>query len=244
MKYSFLVWLLILVFNCDIFAQKVLEYQNVEADTVKKKYGANYRHYVFVYNEFGLLGGTPETKEAEVKSSSFFWALGLRYKLKLNQTFSIVTGIGYNSSRYNMVQDTTPRLPHFTSGTLFSKELLVFRDLKIDGMLRINLEGKKRGNSVGKYIDLGAYLSWMAQMRHIVESDFVGLDPLFQASSQRTVNTGMVYPEDFIYGFQARMGWKNASVFAQYRISDRFQSGFNLPELPRLTIGLSLNAGS
>ena len=52
--------------------------------------------------------------------------------------------------------------------------------------------------------------------------------------------TRLSYVENISYGFMARLGTNRYALTARYRTSDLFVTGYDLPELPRLVLGVEL----
>jgi hypothetical protein len=112
-----------------------------------------------------------------------------------------------------------------------------------DVFLRFNIG--KRKNTVGNYIDLGAYGEWVYGSSWKMINEYAGTvgSPL---EFKRGVFTAenLEFLESINYGLQARIGYGKFVLFGKYRMSDMFTQNFkdNISgtDLPRLIVGLEL----
>ncbi len=213
-------------------AQKVLLSEEPAADTLQPVWGQNRRHYAHVF--MGMYFATPpETKGGSVVYGlSNAFGMGLRYKYKLSKFCAFGTDLYYYKSVFNVLQDSKKLLPN---SILHEKERYIFNSAGLSVFQRINFG--RRGNILGKYLDVGVHgLLNVATRYHVRDkvngpSEFV--DSYFK-------NPG--YIKDFQYGLLLRAGWNNFALEANYRLSDMFSkiNNSSLPETPRLSVGLDL----
>ena len=90
----------------------------------------------------------------------------------------------------------------------------------------------RRGNQLGKYIDLGGYGNIVFDHTHFTKNKKA------DGSTIRSRTTGLNYYQLLNYGLSARVGFNKFVLFGQYRMSNMFYGDKNLPELPRILAGL------
>jgi hypothetical protein len=222
-------FLMILVFIQTVQSQDVVFNENVNSDSVIETHGPNLKHFKHPYIGFGFAAMQSEDKRSNVDlglSSNFVF--GYRYKLKLSNFYAIGYDINYNQSWYRLSQTTDKRTP---DSLLNDKERLTFQNFEIGLYNRFNFG--KRGNIIGKFIDLGAYADWTFQCTHFFQNKIDG-------NIYKTEVTRLKYYEPVNYGVLARIGINRWVVYANYRLSDLFKSAYNYAELPRLTVGFQV----
>lgn len=212
-------------------AQEVLLHEEVTADTIQPTFGPNYRNFLHSFMGYGVVfGGTEGPGTAIRYGNSGDFLFGVRYKYRVTNFFSWGAEAYYRSLFYSMKQDSLKTFPDML---LHDKERLTFHNLSAGLFLRFNLE-KKRGNRVGNFIDLGGYGEWTFRLTHFTRNK------LPDGSTVRANRTGLDYYNALNYGALARLGFNRWIFFASWRFSDLFKSSKNLPELPRLTVGVQV----
>ncbi|NLF44128.1 MAG: hypothetical protein GX587_15660 [Bacteroidales bacterium] len=223
----------LLMFLCIAFvavSQEPELYRNVESDMAIPKTGPNRRHFNHLFLTYGFITGNPENIGAKIiHGKSGLFSIGDRYKLKFNNTFSMGADLYYQISTYHISQHDGKLVP---DNIIHKKEKLKFHSLVLDIYQRVNVG--RRGNHIGNYFDIGAFGGWNMGLRHItkdVTSDDITI---------YTERKGMKYREPLTYGVLARIGFNRFAINATYRLSDCFKENAQLPELPRVQIGLEL----
>ncbi len=212
-------------------AQDVLFNETVNSDSVIEKNGPNLKHYKHPYIGFGFAATQSENKSSNVDlglSSNFIF--GYRTKLKISNFYAIGYDISYNLSWYRLSQTNDKRTPDSLQN---DKERLTFHNFELGLYNRFNFG--KRGNIIGKFIDLGAYADWTFLCSHFTKNKNDANDNIY-----KTKVTHLKYYEAFNYGVLTRIGINRWVVYANYRLSDLFKSSYNYAELPRLTIGVQI----
>jgi len=225
----------LLLVSCFMFpqlkAQEVLLHEEVTADTVTPTFGPNYRNFLHSFMAYGaVFGGTEGGGTAIRYGNSGDFLFGVRYKYRVSNFFSWGAEAYYRALFYSIKQDSTKTFPD----TLINdKERLTFHNLSAGLYLRFNFE-RKRGNRVGNFLDLGGYGEWTFRLTQFTRNK------LPDGKVVRTHITGLNYYNAFNYGAMARLGFNRLIFFASWRFSDLFKSSKNLPELPRLTVGVQV----
>ncbi len=208
-------------------------------DIKKPTRGQNLRHYNHWYLEYGSIIPVKEDPGAKVKSPfAFSFSAGNRYKLKLNNYFAVGLGAAYSYTSFRLKQDAQKQIPN---NITHRKEKYIFHALAADAFFRINFG--KRGNIVGKFIDLGGYGSYAFSAKHEYE-DKIKKPQMAGYTDTRQTNTGLQYINRLNYGATVRMGINRYVLFGRYRISEIFDANFKTQvskaELARITVGVQI----
>lgn len=193
------------------------------------EYGMNRKHYSHGFLGLHFIIGPPENSSADIyygRSRSMEY--GYRYKRRFNDTFSIGSEIIARRHAFHLKQTEKKEVP---DNVIKDSEKLVFLDAGLGLYKRVNFG--QRGNYIGRFLDFGAYASWVFHTRHVYFLEEDGL-------STRVRVSGMNYPSAFAYGLNARLGFNNWVIKGSYQLSERFKDSSGLPELPRYSVGLEI----
>jgi len=217
-------------------AQTVLLEENVEKDTITPKWGQNYKNYQHFYIDYGFLVDQPEKKGADIKyGNTHTFSIGYRYKRRLCNFYAIGFDLSYYRFTYNLKQDSNKILPNTLQ---HNKEKLIFNNLSLELYNRFNIG--RRGNLIGKFIDIGVYGNWAYGIKHFYRDELSNANPNNHANIVEVTNKNLDYMENINYGLRARVGINRYTISANYRLSNFFKEKYNYPELPRLSIGLQI----
>ncbi|OON70056.1 hypothetical protein [Hymenobacter sp. CRA2] len=215
-------------------AQRPLLSTEVAADTARQNYGPHRRHFRHLYGGWLPVLGQPAHPGAELRS----WAssevqLGLREKLQLTPLFAIGADVRYVRLQYALRQNEAKVLP---TATLHKSESLVLHRLDLEGWARLRFD--RRGNTVGRYLDLSGWGGWVAGTAHHTDDEPAG----GTARRQKTTETGLAYCRRWQYGVGARLGSQRFALSGRYRLSDTFRGPLaaTYPEPPRWVLGLEI----
>jgi len=226
---SLLSLLFIAVFIQYGVSQDVILNEVVNGDSVIEIRGPNLKHYKHPYIAFGFAATQSEEVESEIEpgySSNFIF--GYRYKRKISNFYALGYDLSYNISWYRLAQKESKKTP---DSLLNDKERLTFQNMELGLYNRFNFG--KRGNIIGKFMDLGAYADWTFLCTHFYRNK-IG------ENIYKTRVTSLKYFEPVNYGVLARFGINHWVIYANYRLSDLFKSKYNYAELPRLTVGFQI----
>jgi len=224
-----------------VFAQKIEMEEDVRLLDIKiPKVGQNLRHYSHWYLGYGSIIPYQEEVGAKIKPPySFSFLMGNRYKLKLNNYFALGLSGGYNYTSFRLKQDGFKQIPNIVQ---HRKEKFIFHSLYADAYFRVNFG--KRGNIVGKFIDLGGYGDYIFSAKHETDDKFPKTSNPGGYTDTRQINTGLNYINRVNYGATVRVGINRYILFANYRMSDIFKDDFKKnisnAELARLTAGIQV----
>lgn len=225
----------VVLFSCNIlflqgFSQKIMINEDVSDRMRDDKWGPNKRYFGHWFASFGPLFGKPETKGSKiVLGSSWYVCPGLRFKYKVNAFYSLVSDYSYKMNLFRIKQHNDKQVPN---KILNDQEKLTFHAMGLNIYNRFNFG--KRGNHLGKYIDLGVYGNWNFSAVHVTKND------INDSENIKTKRTGMDYYEPISYGLTGRIGVNYIVLFCHYRSSNIFTKKSKLPELPRFKAGLEL----
>lgn len=213
-------------------AQQVLVQANVADDTVKTTFGPNRRWFGHGYVGLGLVAGPAEVgARLRYGLPSAEARVGGRLKLRLSQSLALCGDLAYAYLRYSLAQEAGKLVP---APTLHQRESLVLHQVATEFALRLNYG--RRGNAVGRYLDLLAGGSWAASTRHSTADD-----PGPGIGSVETTEYGLPYLRRFGGSTGVRLGLDRYALTARYRLSPAFASGYaSWPELPRWVVGVEV----
>ena len=239
MKEKFLIIFLLIWFNS--FSQTVLLDENVhKLDFQMPLNGPNYKHFHQLYLNYLFIIPMNDDKEVQTDAGkSGVFTIGWRYKRKLSEWFALGTAISYSNPQYMLTQDNKKQFPN---NILHKKEKLKYNNLNIELYIRFNFG--KRGNIIGKFIDLGTYGAYALSVKHFYEDDADKNNPSYYAGTIIVNEKDLDYANRLNYGFTARMGVNRWVISASYRISDlitdNYKTTFNNTYFPRLNLGIEL----
>lgn len=234
MKKSFMILFTLLLTYSNSFAQTVLLEKNVKDNAYSLKKGPNMKSFSHLFFGYEFFTGKPDKKGAEIiYGSSSSLNIGYRYKFKIFEFYSIGFSTIYSYNKYVIKQDKNKILPN---PVLHDKEKIRFSNAGFEFYNRFNFD--KRGNTIGKYIDIGLYGNWAFAINHYTRDKEYDENNMSELTVVKY--TGLKYTEKYGYGLSARIGMNKVSLSADYRISNMFKEDYQLPELPRFSVGLEL----
>lgn len=226
----------ILVFFCIAASSQEIVFQyNVDTSFTQKQYGQNLKHYFHAYIGGGSIVGEHYSDTIQINyGKSYLASFGLRYKYKISSFYSI----GYSSelkySAYNIKQNQSKS---FIDKIGHLNEKIRLFTFCIEFYNRINFG--KRGNIIGKYIDLGIYADVSFASAHIITDEKTGINSGKKSDIEiKTKSLKYINPSN--YGFIARLGYNKISFFTIYRVSQLFTPSSGFSDLPKITAGMQL----
>ena len=219
-----------LVISMSVFAQEEILEMNPAVDTIEPVKGPNRKHFVHPFMSFGMCVDAGETgaqvKQPRIDQFSF----GVRYKRRIAEHFAWGWDLAYNVNDYSLKQNLIKTTP---DSFLYDRQRMLFYNAQAGLYVRINYG--KRGNTLGKYIDLAGYGD--AVIAHTLYTKY----HLMDNSVVRSRRTGLGYFQRLNYGAQVRFGFKKMIIYGQYRLSDMFYKPENFAELPRIIAGIQFS---
>ncbi|MEY4110156.1 MAG: hypothetical protein RLZZ46_510 [Bacteroidota bacterium] len=229
-KYLFAAALMLLSFASQ--AQEIVVNQNL-ADTAQKKRGPNLK--VFRQSWIQLSFFTPfQNNAAQSFTGSYHLGIGHRVKYKLNRTFSWGWGLAFHFNHHRL-KGVEVLANYPVSGS--RKEKFLQRQFAGELFFRTNFG--KRGNVIGKFLDIGVsggYNTWNTFRIVMDEKDLQGNKVAETTINLRKTNKAIPYS----YGLIARIGINKFVISGEWRLSELFKSEAALPELSPMKIGIQL----
>jgi len=230
MKKSFLTLCITIMFCSNFYAQEVLIEQNVLNDTVKDNFGPNLENFLHFFVGYGFVVGQPSRDGANIiPGKSRTYEIGSRYKYKVSNFYAIGSSFSFISYAYAIKQDDNKVFP---DARIHRSEYITSYCLSYGVYNRFNFG--KRGNHIGKFVDVGVNGDWCFSNRHLYRDD------LGSGIVAKTVVKGQRYFEPFTYGIYANVGFNRLVLTCRYRISDIFKPKYNFPQMPPINIGLQI----
>jgi hypothetical protein len=218
-----------LLVSLGAFSQDILLQQNVKADTIRPTRGANLKNFTYTYIGLGFPFNTSETANYTKPGLSSSFDIGIRYKRKLTNYLALGLDLGLSSTSYKIKQNEPKTFPNTTVN---DKEKFQVSTLAGSAFIRLNVG--RRGNYIGNYLDLGTYYGWNFQKKHkTINKNEAG-------EKVKEATTKLKYIDGYSYGFLARIGISRYAITAGYRLSDIFKLSYEMPELPRLIVGIEV----
>lgn len=218
-----------------LFSQNIIMNETPDSLYNIPKWGKNRAHYMHLYWSFGMVVGSPSGDSYILKyGNSNSWKFGFRYKRKISSNFAVGFDASIATTQFRFAQQGSNVFP---DSLMHDKEFISLTTFEFDYYNRINIG--KRGDKVGKYIDLGAYVTSNIGSYHIYTDKFA--TPFFGSKKMEVKLSDLNYLNDYQWGFKTRIGNNRYAIWSSYRMSDYFNN--KAPkgiELPRMMIGLEL----
>ncbi|MBF9220524.1 hypothetical protein [Hymenobacter ruricola] len=212
-------------------AQQVLVQANVADDTIKTTFGPNRRYFGHAYLGYGLLaGGAGAGAPVRYGLRSGELRVGGRLKRRFTQSLALNLDLGYAYQHLELAQNDQKTVP---TPQLHRQESLAWHQLYSEISLRLN--AGRRGNSVGRYLDVLAGGGWVAATSHSTEEE-----PGPGIGSVEVTERGLPYLRRWMGTAGARLGLDRYAFTARRRWSPAFAAGYAWPELPRWVLGLEI----
>lgn len=231
-----LIIIAIAFISINVTAQNVLLSENPANDTIIPKKGPNLKKFYFVYIGYEAFADNFSNNSANLRNgASGRTMFGFKFKRRITNFWALGYDINMSSSTFSIKQNSQKTFP---SVAIHKKERLMVGGLGVQIFTRFNFD--RRGNKIGKYLDIGGYANWDYITSHFTK-DFTTPADSSNAHTIKITESQLNYFENYEYGVKASLGSNHFSISATYRISDFTKSSFiNYPELPRLSVGISL----
>jgi hypothetical protein len=192
-----------------------------------KSFGKNRKYYTHFYIGFGFAAPiSKEVTNTQIYGKSYNDEFGLRIKYRLSNWLAIGGNISYDLIKYRIKQLGSKTFPDNVS---YEKQTIEIQNFSLQPYLRLNFG--KRGNKIGKYLDLGYYYNW-SLIKQIEEGNIGGYNEVM------TKNPGYLNRNN--YGILVAFGINRLSIYGKYRISKLITDSKYNYELSPLIIGLQI----
>jgi len=238
---SFISTIVLYISAIQLNGQTVLMHETIkDYDFKLPRQGPNFRHFNYLYLGYAFFVPSGGQNEIETKpANTTIFTLGWRYKFKLTNWFSVGTGINYSNEIFDLKQNEGKLIP---DTILHSKEKLKFNSLGTEVYFRFNFG--KRGNIVGRFLDIGAYWAWAFKVKDVYQDKPEQINSVGNASKQKVVLSNLDYVEPFHYGLKVRFGINRFVLAGSYRLNELLTKEYKQEVgdliLPQLALGLEI----
>ncbi len=215
------------------FGQEYIISENVQADTTDTDFGPNQKHYWHSYISYGFIAPVSNQPEVVEAFKSRETLLGIRYKRKFTELLSGGIDLFYLNRRFAINQSNKQ---FWIDTAVYHKEKLNLQNVSAALFFRINTA--RRGNIIGKYLDIGGYGLYALGIKRTIE-DKIPFSPWGETSFKNTIKGGN-YLNRFNYGVFARIGLNFFVLNFRYRLSQLIIHN-QIPEFPRFSFGIELD---
>lgn len=231
MRIKFII--LVLISSCMVvegFSQTVLMEEKVKDYMVLDKNGPNLKHFDYMTIGLGVILPVNNTTTNILIPSSIYFTIGYRHKTKITNFLAVGLDVNFNLSEFALRQDSRKVVPDTIQ---HNKQKLDFYKFGFGAYIRFNFD--KRGNHLGKYLDLGAMADATVSATNYTK-DFK------DGYTVKTYNRGMKPYEAINYDLIARLGFNKVVISASYRMLSMYKKDYFIQgtELPPLSVGLEL----
>jgi hypothetical protein len=213
------------------FAQEVKILELPDSTPKIPLFGRNRLHFVSTNVGFGTCFGPDDDRApARYGFSNTAW-LSLQYKYRINGLLAWGAETRYSAQWFGFRQTDEKVFP---TAAKWKRERLFFHKIEAGGYLRINFD-PRRGDIIGRYLDLGALVTLPVGLTHFTENK----GPEGTIVNTRTRRLPYRQP---IWGVAvARLGWGNLALEAQWRWTQALKAyQGETYELPAFSLGLAI----
>lgn len=214
-------------------AQQVLVAGEVAQDTLRPDFGPNRRYFAHFFVGGGLVLGPAGGPGARLRYGppSNELELGARFKRRYSQTLALTLSLRYALQTFALAQTDQKTLPNPTQHL---HESLRLQAVQLEAGLRLN--AGRRGNVVGRYLDLLAWGGRVLATAHLTEDEPA---PSAGATTLDTAERGLSYLARWPAGVGLRLGSGHLALTGRYRLTPALRGAAG-PELPRGVLGLEI----
>lgn len=234
------VLLLVLLVSFPLFSQKILLDKDIN-QAYKKVQGPNTKFFGQLFTGTGLIIAGAEGNDVQINIwRSMYYSFGYRQKYKIFSLYSIGFETEYFARQFNIRQTDNKVVPN---SEIHDKEKLKIHSAGFSVYNRINFG--KRGNVIGKFIDIGGFLNYNFSTVHFTKDKISGSDDPSENNVNARVRivkySQLDYFQPFEYGVYGRAGINWFAVKAGYRFTDLFREKYTWNELPRFYAGIEVS---
>jgi len=223
------------------FSQEDLTDDELYAKYGTAQFGPNKKNYIHTLFNVGLILGSSEGLGAEIDyGKSHTMSVGLRYRAKFNKIFSIGFSFQYKNATIYLTQSDAKLFPN---NIIHESEKLSLNSIDGDLFFRFNISSLD--NTLGTYIDLGAYGGYIYYSNHQFTDNNTNVNPVSGNSTFTVVNHNPNYILNYNYGLLFRFGYNHIEFFGKYNLSGIFTKEYKTQflniEMPRIEVGMGFN---
>ena len=235
----FIILSFLMLYSIGGIAQSEIYGRSVEKARNQPEKGPNTMFHGGAVLGAGMLFSINESDSAKTTAGSWHLIYGIYGKHKLNRFLSAGWEIAYHRNVFSINQDSLRNV--FSPGLEFDSDKFRWNNIGLGGFLRINVD--KRGNILGKHIDLGGRIKYGVSVnRKRITKDDASVVSL-GSGKQEEIFKRLDYIQNWQYEGFVRVGIETFGVYLNYRVSDLWKRSDNVnkgnvfPELSRWTVG-------
>lgn len=191
--------------------------------------GPNQKKFTQGYLIVGFITPPDQDGANLVYGSSATYGFGIRKKFKVSPVYSLGWDLKFDFTYYKIKQTANKK---FSPGTTYDSQRLDVSSVSLGLFNRFNFD-PHRGNFMGTYFDIAADVRYAYSILEIFKYKTT-------VGDVRTELSNLNYVKNLHSDLIARFGYSRICLWSSYRFTDLFKPQYNLPEMPRLTIGLEL----
>jgi hypothetical protein len=189
-------------------------------------WGKNRKHYVSSYVR---LGGVIRSADALATNGGGDFSYGLFYKRRFSNLSSMIFDYQIQSVSYKI--NDIGQIDPYSLLLEWDQETVSILAFGMDIRHRFNFG--RRGDRIGKYVDLGGYGSWNIGRTH----KYLGKDDYREIAATH-------YKADYLRKFESGLkfgvGYNWIGVYGRYRLTNLLNTDHLTVDLPRLVIGVEI----
>lgn len=209
---------------------------NEPEELYKEAKGPQSKNYFHPYISYGLIPDI--NKEPGAKIKTFFsdeLSVGIRYKRKVFSFYHIGFDISGRLLQYKIKDDLIP--PNILNPfSQYWGKGIQFLKINTFGAEIYNRLRFGKGNNLGYYIDGGIRADYNYLNKWIIKSEYNKEEN--PAGKVKVINRKLDFMKRSDIYFSGRVGFKKIIIYNNYRFTNFFQDNYEIPEFPRLIVGL------
>jgi hypothetical protein len=234
-----LITALLILSGFSLTGQELVFEEYVDNMYRQTNWGKNRTHFGHFHMGFGSFFNEQDNTGLEIiPGSSNQTRFGYRYKLRVFEFYAMGLDGAYTYSRYKIKQRNDNIFP---DKLRHNSEIFSQHNLELAYYNRISFQ--RRGDHIGKYLDLGIWGSWGFREKHVYKDEFTEL--FLGASKSKTTLGSLDYVNNTNWGVKASIGFNRVVFYGNYRLSDLLKAPFNNDaqtlDPGRLVVGMEIS---
>lgn len=230
MAKSILLIFVAAVITVTTHAQSILLERDIKESVYERKTGPNKDKFFHLYYDYTYFA--PENSNSYEFGYSFRSFIGVRNYKRISNNYIMGMNLEFGWENFRIKQNNQKTFP---STGVHDKEFLSTTNLGLEYFNRLLLT--QRENSLGIWLDAGAYANINLGSRHVTRDK---AESTADARYHKEINKGLRYLNRWEYGAKARLGYKRYALTAIYRLSNWLSDKNSDFEPPKLSVGFEV----
>ena len=228
------IFILVIGITAPTMGQDIILHQDVNQIDEDRDFGPN---RIYFTHMLASIGWNVATNSKELKShilGSYNFEFGFRYKVKVSELYALGIDLEYVWNRFYLDQRDSRGV---IDDLEHRKEVLSNNGIHIGLFNRFNFD--KRGNILGKYLQLGVFAEYYFTEEHYYNNKVEpSNDPGGELVEITISDLNFVNPLN--YGLKAMLGINKVNIYAKYRMSEFIQSNDLDFDMAKFSVGIEL----